>query len=237
MDEKKEILGYLKKNEACNANIINFIENYPIYYIEREGNSVIAKGISDRPWVYISSTSSEELRVIKNKLSSDDRNFAIVEDWMIPILSEGNKVKWKLSTMRLFFPGFVPVKNPVHNTAQLNIEDASFIYDNSDYKEYLSIEYIIERIANGISSCIRESNKLTAWAVTQDDGAIGFLHVLPEYRNKGYARDITMDIIHKLRAKNKLPFVHIEENNNKSMSLAISLGFVKDRIVNWFEIE
>jgi len=37
--------------------------------------------------------------------------------------------------------------------------------------------------------------------------------------------------------KGKLPFVHIEEKNEKSMKSAVSLGFKKDRVVNWFEIE
>jgi hypothetical protein len=236
MSTKKEILRYLKKSSAVNANIINFIENYPIHSIEQVGNSVIIKGTSDRDWVYISSTSSMELKMIKSKLHDTDRNFAVIEDWMIPILCEGHKIKWQLSTMRLFLPDTVPLPHPIHNTAPLNITDDGFIYANSAYKEYISIEYISERIRNGFGSCIRQTGELIAWGITQDDGAIGFLNVLPKYRNKGYARAITVDIIHKLRANNKIPFVHIEENNDKSMNLALSLGFVKDRVVNWFEI-
>ncbi len=42
-----------------------------------------------------------------------------------------------------------------------------------------------------------------------------------------------MDLIQKVRAKWKVPFVQIEEKNQKSMSLAMSLGFQKDKIINW----
>ena len=73
--------------------------------------------------------------------------------------------------------------------------------------------------------------------ITQDDGAIGFLHVLPEYRLRGYARDIIIDLSKKVRKQGKLPFAHIEEKNEKSMKLVVSLGFKKDRVVNWIEIE
>jgi len=56
----------------------------------------------------------------------------------------------------------------------------------------------MSRITNGESSCIQESDKLIAWAITQDDGDIGFLHVLPEHRKMGYGRIVTMDLINKV---------------------------------------
>ncbi len=236
MNSKKAIIEYLMKNPSGNANIIHFLENYPVYSIEKVGDSVVAKGTSDRDWVYISSASSKELKIIKNKLTKQDRNFAIIEDWMIPILCEGQKIKWKLSTMRLFLPESVKLPQMAYPTSPLKMNDAVFIYANSAYQQYLSIEYISERIQNGISSCTREADKLIAWGLTQDDGAVGFLNVLPEHRNKGYARALTLDIIQQVRANNKLPFVHIEEDNIPSMKLAISLGFVKDKVVSWFEI-
>ena len=52
-----------------------------------------------------------------------------------------------------------------------------------------------------------------------------------------YARDVMLDLINKVREKNKIPFVHIEEESDKSMRLAMGLGFKRDKMVNWFEIE
>ena len=121
--------------------------------------------------------------------------------------------------------------------SELVINDARFIYENSEYKDVISIEYIIDRITNGLSSCIRYMDKPIAWGITQDDGAIGFLHVLPEYRRMGYAWDVMVDLIKKVRNENKIPFVHIEEENEKSMRLAAGLGFKKDKVVCWFEVE
>jgi 8-oxo-dGTP diphosphatase len=237
LNEGNDVLEYLKKNEADNINIINFIKNYPIYYMERIGSSVFIKGVSDRNWIYISSKSSKELELIKNKLDNIDKSFAVIEDWMIPIITKGSKIKWKLSAMKLVLTSNETLPEPIHNISELIAEDSKFIYENSDYKDYVSIEYIIERIANGISSCVRIMNKPVAWGITQDDGAIGFLHVLPEYRKNGYGRDITVDLINKVRNKGQIPFVHIEEKNEKSMRLATSLGFTKNKIVNWLEID
>lgn len=237
MNQKNKIIEFLKKKEIDNLNIINFMENYPIRYAEKIGDSVLVKGTSDRDWIYISSKSKEQLEIIKKRLDNDDKNFAIIEDWMIPILTKGNKMKWKLSTMRLILPRGIEIAKPKNHVEDLKIKDAEFIYENSHYKDYISIPYIIDRITNGESSCIRCGDIPIAWAITQDDGALGFLHVMSDYRSMGYAQAITMDLIKKVRDKNKIPFVQIEENNEKSMNLALRLGFTKDRLVNWFEIE
>ena len=237
MNEKNKIVEFLIRDEISNINIINFIENYPIHYIEKVGSSVIVKGTSDRNWIYISSKSEEELKVIKSRLEHNDKNFAVIEQWMIPILTRGNKIKWKLPSMKLILFNETSIIETKHSVSELKIDDAEIIYENSDYKDFISIQYTIERITNGVSSCIRYMDKPVAWAITQDDGAIGFLHVLYEYRRTGYATDVAIDLIKKVRNENKIPFAHIEEQNENSMRLAMGLGFKKHKAVSWFEIE
>lgn len=230
------ILRYLQAKEKENPSIVNFAENYPVTCAEKIGGSVLIKGSSDHDWVYIYGGSEEELESIDCMLGADDRYFAAIESWMIPFLSDGKRVKWVLSAMRLILPEDVVLPEPAHEISELTPGDAAFVYENSGYKEYLSVEYVHERIKNGMNSCIREAGRPVGWAITQDDGAIGFLHVLPECRRKGYARDVTVDLINKARAKGKIPFAHIEEDNSRSMNLATGLGFKEDRIVNWFEL-
>jgi 8-oxo-dGTP diphosphatase len=65
---------------------------------------------------------------------------------------------------------------------------------------------------------------------------MGFLNVLEEYRRKGYAQAVSYSMINQLRIKREIPFVHIEESNIKSMKLTLKMGFLKDRIINWFGV-
>lgn len=231
------VLNFLKTDLIRNVNIINFIENYPVYCIERFENSIVVKGTSDRNWVYISCSNIDELSAIKKNLADEDTCFAAVEDWMIPILTGNRTIKWKLSTIKLYLPENAVLPDSMYALSSLKAEDAQYIYKNSDYKDYLSKEYIQERIKNGISAGIYDSGRLIAWCITQDDGAVGFLHVMPEYRLRGYGRKVTINVINKVRQYGKIPFVHIESTNVKSMKLALSLGFIKDRCINWFEIK
>jgi len=176
MISKNDALDILEKDKINNVNVINFIINYPINYIEKSAESLVIKGESDRPWVYIVSKSEEELKLIKSRLNSNDKNFAVIDNWMIPILTSGKKIKWILSVYRLFLPDEIILPVSSFIIPALKEEDACFIYENSDYKDFLTLEYVNERIKNGISSCIRNNNTPIAWGMTQDDGAIGFLH-------------------------------------------------------------
>lgn len=228
-------LQILNTDRLRNINIINFMKQYPIKSVDIEGQSVMVRGTSDKNWVYLSSKSETELLSLINRLSRNDDNFAVVEDWMVPYILKDSGKEENLTCIKLYLPDNVSLPACKCKISELSVEDAEYIYDNYKYQNFTCIEYIKDRITRGIGLGIYESNKLTAWIITHDDGAMGFLNVLPEYRRRGYGLELTVSLVQKLRAAGEIPFVHIEEGNIKSMSLALKLGFVKDRRVNWFK--
>lgn len=258
-----QALAILNRDRVRNANIINFMCDYPVLRISIAGESVMIKGRSDRDWIYISCANDEEFLALAAELTSDDTCFAIIEDWMLPRLTEGRHELWRLSCLKLYLPDDVNDSDSVndrnnnydngrdntHNDGinnssdgvtgtltELTPADAAYIYANYDYVAYTTEAFIAECINKGPSFGIREDGKLVAWIMTQDDGAMGFLTVLPSYRRRGYGDLITSALIKELRASGKIPFVHIEEQNLKSMNLARKAGFIPDRHVHWFEL-
>ncbi len=236
MESINTIVEYLMQDKIKNVSIINFIENYGVKSIKKIGDAVILRSKSDRDWVYISSNNDECFPLVIRELGEEDKCFAMIEDWMMPSIIKESKLKWRLSCMRMVLDEKIKIPLLVHEVLSLKLDDAKYIYENSMYKNFTSIEYIQDRINNGVSAGIYDSNKLIAWAMTHDHGAIGFLNVLEDYRGNGYARDITLHIINELRKKGKIPFACIEEDNKKSMSLIKKLGFREDRKIHWFEI-
>lgn len=231
----RNILEFLNRDKVKNLNIINFIENNPIYFMERFKDSVIAKGKSDENWVYISSSSEDELKALLKKCEEDEF-FFVPEDWMLPFVIKNREIEWKMSCMKLIFPENKEIAKYNYEVRQLKVEDAEYIYHNSKYQDYTDIEYIARQIRKGISLAIYEEDKLAAWVMTHDDGAMGFMHVIEKYRKKGYGYGLTMAMIDRLRNMGKVPFVHIEEDNYRSMGLALKAGFTKDRKVHWIKI-
>jgi 8-oxo-dGTP diphosphatase len=233
----EKVIKRLERNKFKNVNILNFIENNTIISAEIIGESVLIRGISDREWIYFSSSKEEELKILKSKLTEKDKNFGAIEEWMLPILTEGKEILWELPTVQYYLPENIAIPNPEIETTSLSTKDAQTVYENSDYKDFIDIDYIKDQINKNVSAGIYENGKLVAWGLIQDDGALGYLHVLDEYRRKGYGYQVTLALIEKVRKTGKLPFACIVEDNQKSINLVEKLGFIKDKKVHWFEIK
>ena len=226
----------LKTDPVRNSSILGFIKNNPISLILSEGESFLVKGTSDRDWIYISSKNKEELRRLLQCLKEDDLCFASLEDWMIQEVTLKRKTEWQLTTARYFLPGDAVISDNKIELDSLNVKDAEYIIENSDYKQFLTIEYLKHRIKQSFTAGVIKNNKLVAWALTHDDGAIGALYVLDGFRNKDYATEIVCNLSRKIREPGNIPIAQIEEKNIPAIKLFEKLGFVKDRRVTWLKL-
>jgi len=233
----EKIIELLKEDTLKNINLINFIENNSVLDIETSGKSILVRGVSDQIWIYISSSDENELKTLKSRLRKEDQYFSAIEDWMMPVLTEDKELAWDLSMTQFYLPDERVIPKSDLIPRPLTVDYAETIYDNSEYQEVLSIDYVRDRVTNGISAGIYEKDQLVAWGMTQDDGAMGFLHVLPECRRKKYGYNITLLLTGKIRQEGKIPFVYIEKENIKSMKLFKKLNFRKHKGVHWFQVK
>ena len=231
-----EIANSLLKDPIRNISVLGFFENYPLEKVFQVGDSFLLLGESDHLWGYISSHSSSELTKIFEKYQIDARYFASVEDWMKPIISEDSEVEWELITLRYVLPDNHEIVPSSRKTCTLDTSLVDYIFNHSDYQAFTSKEYIKDQIERGVSAGIIEGNALVAWGLTHDDGALGFLHVLPEFRGKGYGKAITSSLIYEKKKENKPIFLNVEPNNINSINLVNKMGFVFDREISWVKI-
>mgnify|MGYP005836878225 CR=1 FL=1 len=229
-------LKLLEEDRPRNINMINFMKNYPVFTLDIIEDTVLIRGRSDEDWVYISSQSRDEFQKLILGLDAEDRCFAVLEDWMLSDIIKDREIRSKLSSMKLIYEGTSALPPVRFAAVSLSDTDAAYIYERSKYKEYTSIAYIADRIKNGTGLGIFEKGMPVAWAITHDDGAIGFLNVLEEYRGKGYGHDVTVAMVSRLLREGEVPFVHIEEENKKSMNLAMKVGFKQDRRTHWIKL-
>ena len=226
----------LKKDYISNISAIGFIEINPVIEVIEINTSYLIKGTSDVEWTYIVCNNEDDLRALLEK-SPNNTYFASVEDWMIPVITDKIKAEWILSTMRYYLPDDDEVPENKKEVIPLTIDHIGFIISQSNYKQFLSPAYVEERISKSISAAIMKKDKLVAWGLTHDDGALGSLHVLDEYRKKGYGKEILISLIHQNRKLGKISFAQIEEKNTKATNLIEQLGFVKDRKVSWVKLK
>jgi 8-oxo-dGTP diphosphatase len=235
MIQLKKIIKILERDRIRNINILNFIQDYRITSIDQVGDSLMIRGFSDRDWVYYSSQDEAEMKILVGFLTEEDHFFAAVEEWMKPIIPGANDPVWDLVCEKLYWPVNQLVPSSNENVIRLKPDMADYIFMHYKYSEFVTSEYIRERINMGPALGIMNADRLIAWIMTQDDGAIGGLEVLPEFQRKGLGQTLTLAMIKQLMDQDKLSFVHIEPDNEKSMRLALKNGFVQERQISWFE--
>jgi 8-oxo-dGTP diphosphatase len=237
MDTIEAALRILEADLTKNISLINFLKYNQILNVEIIENSVVAVGVSDRRWVYISCNDIKELSLIKNTLKREDDNFASIDDWIFPVLTKGKEIIWDLCMIQYYLPDDIRLPSSKFNTTPLTESDAQIVFNNSEYKQYISIEYVKDCIRKGISAGLYDNNKLVSWSITQDDGAIGFLHTLDEYRRKGFGFNITLSMIEQVRNNGDLPFANVLPTNKRSIDLLLKLGFKESKRIHWFQIK
>ena len=230
---EKKIIEMLQNDPVKNVNIINFIRFNPVQTIISENGGVLVRGVSYHNWVYISCYTPEQLTILMKYLNDNDTYYAIIESWMLPYIIKDKDIKWKLTCERLFLPEKTPLPEPSSKIVPIKYKDADFIFNNYGYCSYVSLKYIRERIREGFALGIYIDKKPIAWIMTHDDGAMGCINVLPQYRRQGLGLDLTIALANQLREKQEKVFVHIEESKKESAALARKLGFIRDREVSW----
>ena len=96
---QKELVRKLKRDEKKNINVINFIESYPVDRVDQVGDTIRVRGKSDHDWNYISSNSKDEFQSLLGELNNE-KYFAILEDWMVPMVEAEGALDWKLSCIK-----------------------------------------------------------------------------------------------------------------------------------------
>lgn len=232
-----EIIRRLAEDPIRNMAALGFFENYPPEQVFQVGDSFILLGESDHLWGYVSSQSESELTRLFEEYPIGTKFFASVEEWMIPVIAKDAEVEWVLSTDRYLLPENHPVDPPSRTTCTLDVSFAEYIFDHSDYQAFTSVEYLRDRIARGISAGIMENGTLVAWALTHDDNSLGCLHVLPEFRRKGFAKAVMGSLIIQKRKADEPVFLNVEPSNINSMKLVTGMGFVIDRKISWVKLK
>lgn len=217
-------------------NMNYFMKQHPPVYDRTINDSELYIGVSDRPWIYINTSNEDTLHKLLDSMPNTYNNYAVIEDWMLPIIDPNNIRYRELICERFYLPESVVMPEVKSQIFPLEIEDATIIQSSHAYGEFTDLDYVTSRIKNGHHAGIKVNGDLVAWAITHDDGAIGFLYVKPEYRGSGFGKDISTFIINILRSENLPVYVHIEKDNTASIKLVTKMGFVHDRTVRWFTV-
>lgn len=92
------------------------------------------------------------------------------------------------------------------------------------HPEQNNLDYLRDRIACGRMWGLFDNGTLAGFIGMHDEGSMGLLEILPEYRRRGYGYLLEGSLIRLHLERGWVPFCHVVEGNDASMRLQEKLG-------------
>ena len=235
----KAINEYLNKNKIANANIIGVIENEPeaeIYVDNEESPNIVLVRYEYFNYIY---TEDDELleEMLENLFKDNFYGFSGVYRPLAEKIRKRYSITWESRCALYYLPeknlNLSLIKNPVK---AVDLEDAKTVDEFYTYRYPGSIEKINKDLLNRPSSAVYIDSDIASWVLVHNDNSMGIMYTKEEYRKRGYAIDVTIDLASKIISQGKVPFLQIVESNTMSPELAANCNFVKHGYADWFGI-
>ena len=138
------------------------------------------------------------------------------------------KSRLGISSMTPCLQAVYPARRPLPERGGVEIrrlgeEYLSFLQEHYSHAD--GSDYLRGRLAAGVVFGAFENGCLAGFIGIHEEGAMGMLEVLPEYRRRGVAASLAAFLVNRLLEQGKVPYSHIIVGNSVSLSLHRKLGF------------
>lgn len=124
------------------------------------------------------------------------------------------------------------VERPGVSVRPLTMADLDFVLENY-HNPGAYASHIRGRIEEGMLGGIIDG-QLAGFAGIHQEGAMGMLEVLPQFRRRGLAEVLEAAVINQQLERGRLPYCHVKVGNTASEALQRKLGLTFDsRLVYW----
>jgi len=227
----------LDKDPKASIATRGYYTNYPMKAYAVKNDCALVVGFTDQVWLHCIGRNEKDMRALIKEYEGLSKYYYSVEEWIIPLIHEIGEEEWRMETVRYMLDDAAGMPKPTNPIVPLSPDDTDYIFEHSDYRDYTDTGYIRDRLERDISAAIAVDGKPVAWGLTHDDGAMGFLHVLPEHRGKGYGRDVVLALIDMISKEGKPVYCNIVPGNTPAIKLVESLGFKPDRKIFWIKLK
>lgn len=236
----KGIMDYLKTDPIINLNIMGIIENVheAEIYVDDKNNP---KGIFVRNGYMHYIYTKEDVflnEVLDTFMKNGFYGFSGVEASIANKIWSRFQPTWESPCTLYYLPeenlDVNLIKNPV---TTVDIKDAETIDKYYQFRSPTSLARIRNDIKMRPSSAIYVDDEIACWVLVHEDNSMGIMYTKEEYRRRGYAVDVTIDLAFKIIKSGKIPYLQIIKENNMSTGLAKKCGFIPCGYVEWFGIK
>ena len=233
-----EVLRYLRGFGAATLNLLGILENEPeaeLYVDDLRA----PRGVLVKAWRFWYAHTEDEafLELLCRELvrRGGYQGFSGVWRPLAERLKARFPLVWDAPCETYLLPEGSPLPEPAgHAVGPLALAEAELVDAHYAYRNETSLAKIRACIQHRPSSCVRVDGQPVCWLLVHEDNSFGIMYTLEEHRRKGYAVDVTMDLIGRQLARGGTPFLQIRDDNAMSPGLARRCGFVPEGFCDWF---
>lgn len=222
MNKSEKATKYLSGNRLHHMDMLEALtrDNADVLYAEDDG--VLLYNRSGE--VYLLSAESDAGFDALCGLIRDPDQLVTHQTRYMPALRERFGLKGEMTCFQCVYEGGtpLPVELPEGFTLRaLTQENLDFVL--AHYEQVPDPEYISGRIRDGMLGAFRGETP-AGFIGTHDEGSMGLLEVLPEYRRRGLAQALESAMIDRLLEKGQTPYGQLFTTNEVSRALQQKLG-------------
>lgn len=220
---KEKALDFLNKNRADNIDMIDAIlsDNADIIHASKGGVLLLNRSGS----VYMHSAGNAEAAKKLFDMLPDDA-FLVVTHQLeyAKMLEAEGRFSSDTPCVQYYYAKNEPFPVPENEHVKLFTLDESYIdFVMEHYTHINHREYLLGRIRDGMLGLMYDGVP-AGFIGTHDDGSIGLLEILPEYRKMGLGTILELSMINHRLASGHIPYGQVEEDNAKSLMLQKKVG-------------
>lgn len=237
-DNMNKVLSYLNENPIINLNIIGIIENEPeaeVYVDNSENPTGVLVRYNYFHFMYTESDSFIDEVIAQFFKDPGWYGFSGLYKPIADKLRPRFENQWESCCDIYYLPKERLDKSLINNIPEnIRLQDAETVDKFYTYRNDESLGEIKKDILYRPSSAIYVNNEPVCWVLVHHDNSMGIMYTREEFRNRGYAVDVTLDLASKIIDMGKQPFLQINTANNMSPGLALKCGFKKYERCDWF---
>lgn len=235
----EEVLKFLYSNYLLNVDIIQCIKGQE-YRIIKSNDKGILISDNDNNIAMLSIIDTNVAEEFINYIPKEAKMIVAHQKSYISYIKEKFNVVDEMVCYQSVYMKDRPfiIENNEIEIKTLDETYAEYVYNNYSSKNAVDVEYIKDRIKTNTMLGAFIDKKLVGFIGTHEEGSIGILEVLPQYRNRGIGVILQKYATNLALSQERIPYGQVKINNENSMKLQKKLGFeISKDTVSWLVME
>lgn len=234
-----EALDFLYSNYLLNVDMIQCIKGQEYKVIKSSDKGVLISSKDN----LIAMLSVIDINIVDefiNEIPKEAKMIVAHQKFYISYLKEKFNVVDEMVCYQSVYMKDKPFIIENNEIEIMTLDDiySEYVYNNYSSKDTVDVDYIKNRIKTNTMLGAFIDKKLVGFIGTHEEGSIGILEVLPQYRKRGIGEMLQKCATNLALSQDRIPYGQVKINNENSIKLQQKLGFeISKDTVSWLIIE